>query len=256
MRRFALPLVILGCVLLAALLTWVALSKASFGGRAPRAEAGEPTVTEAMPAFKRLDVSGTAELLLVQGDVESVALPVRSRKKGFVTAQVRNGTLYVESEDNSRWWDMVFGNDSNRTPQVVVTFKGIEDIAAAGTVKLTAGAFKAADLRVAGAGGTYIKIDDLTAQQLRLSGAGALRADVAGRVVDQTVTLSGAGEYRAGKLMSQNATVTVAGAGKVLVNAQKTLKATISGAGSVDYIGNPQVTERVSGVGSVSRRRD
>jgi hypothetical protein len=109
-------------------------------------------------------------------------------------------------------------------------------------------------LRVAAAGGTVIRLDDLAAGELKVTGAGALRADVSGVVTDQTVTISGAGDYRGGKLLSQNATVNVAGAGKVLVNAHKTLSATISGAGSVEYIGEPQVTQRVSGAGRVKRR--
>lgn len=257
MRRYTLPLVILGCIALAALLTWVSLSTATFGGRPARADApeGRPdVVTQTVPAFARLEVSGNAEVVLVQGTAESVALPAASRKSGYVTAEVREGTLYVDARDNTRWWDGMLGRHGGRTAQVVVMFKDLEAIAAHGTVKLTAGAIKAADLKVAGAGGTQIRIDDLTARRFRLSGAGALRADMAGRVVEQTVTISGAGEYRGGKLLSQNTTVTVAGAGKVVVNAEKTLVATISGAGSVEYFGDPQVTERVSGAGRVKRR--
>ena len=87
-----------------------------------------------------------------------------------------------------------------------------------------------------------------------MSGAGALRAEVAGRAADATVSISGAGEFKGGKLVIQNAQVTVAGAGKVTVNAEKTLRATISGAGSVDYVGDPKVTESVSGAGRVRRR--
>ena len=67
------------------------------------------------------------------------------------------------------------------------------------------------------------------------------------------MAISGAGDYKGARLVSQDATVNVAGAGKVLVNAQKTLKATISGAGSVEYLGDPEVTRSVSGVGSVHR---
>ncbi len=87
-----------------------------------------------------------------------------------------------------------------------------------------------------------------------MAGAGALKAEIAGKVERQAVTISGAGEYRSPRLVSQDATVNVAGAGKVLINAQKTLKATISGAGSVEYLGDPEVTRSVSGAGTVRRR--
>ena len=59
-----------------------------------------------------------------------------------------------------------------------------------------------------------------------------MRAEVAGRATDATVSISGAGEFRGARLLTQHASVTVAGAGKVTVNAEKTLKATISGAGA------------------------
>ena len=142
MRRFTLPLVILGCIALAALLTWGALSTATFGGRPPRAEVSgtRPEVaTQALPPFARLDVSGSAEVVLVQGQEENVALPTASRKSGFVAAEVRDGTLYIDARDTTRWWDGVLGRHGGRTPQVVVTFKDLEAISAAGTVKVTFG---------------------------------------------------------------------------------------------------------------------
>ena len=255
MRRFTLPLVILGCVALAAILTWIVVSSASFGGRAPRTESAprESTATQPLPPFTRMEIAGTAEVTLVQGSEESVSLPPAPRKGGTVSAEVRNDTLYIEAVDRSHWWDIVIGG-GNRPAPVVVTFKKLDAIATAGTVRLTAASLKADDLKVTGAGGTMIRIDDLTARQLHLTGAGALRADVAGRVDQQDVTISGAGDFRGGKLVSRDATVNVAGAGKVLVNVEQTLNATISGAGSVEYLGDPKVTQRVSGAGRVKRR--
>ena len=255
MRRFALPLVIAGCVALAAFLTWLAVSHVSFGRRVPPAPATarEAPVVRALPPFHRLDLSGSAEIELVQSDAESVSLPAGASRSGYLSAEVRDGTLYIESADASHWWDTVIG-DGGRTQKVVVSFKNLDAITAAGTMRLRADRLKADSLKVSGAGGTVIRIDDLAARELRLSGSGALRADLAGRVSEQNVTISGAGDFRGAKLVSQDATVTVAGAGKVVVNAEKTLKATISGAGSVEYLGDPQVTERVSGAGRVRRR--
>lgn len=258
MRRFTLPLVILASVAIAALLAWLALSTFSFGDRRPRAEPAanraESVVARPLPPFKRLDISGTAEVTLVQGAAESVAIAAPARRQDRIDASVRGDTLHIESGDTSRWWEFLFGGGGGRHAQIVVTFKDLESIATAGTVKLAAVDIKVPELRIAGAGGTSVRIDNLQSDKLRLSGAGALKAELAGRVTEQTISIAGAGEYRGGKLVSQNATVTVAGAGQVVVNAQKTLNATISGAGSVDYIGDPKVTERVSGAGRVRRR--
>lgn len=256
MRRFSLLFVIVGCVALAALLTWIAVSSAHFGNRGakpvPGAVGGDSVVRE-MPGFTRVDVTGNAEVTLVQGPAESVTLPANLPRKSRVEAAVRDGTLYVIADDGARWWDLLLGGGGRATP-VVVAFRSLDAITTAGSVRLSAAAIKVPALKISGAGGTQITIDELAADQLRIAGAGALKAEIAGRVERQNVAISGAGEYRSPRLVSQDATVNVAGAGKVLVNAQKTLKATISGAGSVEYVGDPEVTRSVSGAGSVRRR--
>ena len=255
MHRLTLPLLILGSIALAALLTWVALSSANYGGRPPTpgARGPEPAVTRDLPPFRKIDIAGSADITLVQGDRESVALPAEQRGRGVISAEVRDGTLHVESRDHAHWWDLVFSNRESRTP-VVIGLKDVDAIVAAGTVKISAAKLRSDDLRISGAGGTSLRIDDLDVRELKVVGAGALRAELAGRATDAHVTISGAGEFRGAKLVTRNATVTVAGAGKVTVNAEKTLKATISGAGSVEYLGDPEVTQRVSGAGRVRRR--
>src|SRR5205814_9413360 len=111
------------------------------------------------------------------------------------------------------------------------------------------------DLRIGASGGSAIRIDDIEAQSLRVSGSGALKATLAGHVVDQRVEISGAGEVHADQLVSQNAIVDVSGAGSIVVNVAKTLRATISGAGSVEYYGDPEVKHSISGVGRVKKRQ-
>lgn len=251
MRRFSLLLLILACAAVAASLAWLVLSRMTFGQRADA-----PVFTLAPPQmvepFHRIDVSGSATVQLVQGERESVALAVATRDSARLEAQVRGDTLYIEASDQQRWWRNLFGGRRD-PPQVVVTFRDLESIAAAGTIRLMAGDVRVPALRIASAGGASLKFDNLQARELRMSGAGAIRADMTGRVEEQTLSISGAGEYRGANLRSEHATVTVAGAGRVVVRAERTLKATISGAGSVEYLGHPQVTERVSGAGRVRK---
>ncbi len=255
MRRYTLPLVIAGSVLLAALLTWIALSNATFAPRVDTrgAPAGEAPVTEALPPFTRLDVTGTAEVVLVQGDQESVTYAA-SGGRAYVAARVRDGTLRLEAGDAAQWWDMLFKGRGTGPARITVTLKSLESITAAGTVKITAMGLRVPSLAVSGAGGTSVRIAGLVADSLVVDGAGALQAVVSGQVATQNVTISGAGEYDAPDLVSADATVVVAGAGQVVVHATRTLDATISGAGQVEFLGNPRVTEHVSGIGRVKRR--
>jgi hypothetical protein len=254
MRRFTLPLVILASVAIAALLAWLALSTASFGDRRPRAEKpATRTVTQSLAPFKRLDISGTAEITLVQR---------HDRRCGHCHAGKGETTLtrrFAATPSTLKRRTAHAGGTSSsavaaRAPRRSSSPSRISSPSPPRHRQLTAAEIKVPDLRIAGAGGTSVKIDNLQSGQLRLSGAGAIKAEIGGRVTDQNVSIAGAGEYRGGKLGSQNATVSVAGAGQVVINAEKTLNATISGAGSVDYIGDPKVTERVSGAGRVRRR--
>lgn len=252
MRRFSLVLVILACAALAAALAWFVLSRANFGDRV---DASAVTVVppRAVEPFRHIDVTGNATVELIQGDRETVAITAAARQPASIEVQVRGDKLHIEAIDHERWWQHFFGRRS-RPPQIVVTFRELESIESAGTVQLTAGDVRLPSLRIESAGGASIKFDNLQARELQLAGAGAIRADMAGRVDEQTVSIAGAGEYRGANLRSTHATVDVAGAGRVVVNAERTLKATISGAGSVEYVGDPQVTESVSGVGSVRKR--
>ena len=254
MRRFSLPLVILGSIVIAAILTWVAISAGASKARDEMRERATASTSMVTEPFRHIDISGQAEVSLVQGALESVSYDAPVQKPSRVDVAVRDGTLYIAFADREPWWNVLWSGKSSRPPQIVVTFIDVESISTAGAVKVVAKRVHVPDLRITGAGGTTLRIDDLQTRRLRLSGAGAIKADLGGRATEQTLSISGAGEYRGARLVSENATVTVAGAGRVVINAEKTLKATISGAGSVEYLGDPHVTEHISGAGRVRKR--
>jgi|KBSMisStaDraftv2_1062788.scaffolds.fasta_scaffold116266_2 hypothetical protein len=251
MRRATLPVLVVLCVVVAAGLAWLTLNRG--GG-----SIGGDLVTEnrAVDPFRRLDVNGSADVTLVAGAREGVAVETRAGGQSLVRIRSTGDTLEISSGTTRRWWDSIIGSrgPGSVTPRITVTFRQVEAINLSGTVKLAAARIEATELRIAASGGTSVRIDDLQAQRLRLSGSGALKATLAGRVVDQDVSISGAGEVHADRLESENAKVSVSGAGSIVINARKTLRASISGAGSVEYYGDPEVKQSVSGVGRVRRR--
>ena len=253
MRRALLPLLILGCVATAAALAWFTLNYA----RMPKAPGPSTTTTlqtRSVAPFHRIEVGGVADVTLVQGDAESVEMSVPSGGSG-VDAVVHNGSLVVAGRDRPRTWFGFFGSGSKEpAAHITVRFRTLDAIALSGAVKLDAGAMRARTLEIAASGGSSLRIAQLDADRLRVAGSGALDAKIAGRVVDETVAISGAGSYRAADLHADHASVDVSGVGSVVVYADKTLRATISGAGSIEYLGDPQVSQRVSGIGSVRRR--
>jgi Putative auto-transporter adhesin, head GIN domain len=249
MPRYVLPLLILAAFVVAAALAWFTLTRG--GGRS-----GD-VVTEirVVDPFQRLEVSGHADVTLVQGTQESVAVEATGRNQPRISARVEDGTLSVSARDTRRWWSsLIGGSRGGARTRITVTFKTLGAIALSGAVKLSASRIDVPQLRIAASGGSALRIDDLQARTLRIGGSGALNATLAGKVTDQEISISGAGEVHADRLQSENAVVSVSGAGSIVINAKKTLRASISGAGSVDYFGDPQVTQEVSGVGRVRRR--
>ncbi|HEY2817432.1 MAG TPA: head GIN domain-containing protein [Casimicrobiaceae bacterium] len=249
MRRFALPALILAAVVVAAVLAWYTLTR----GGGP---AGTEMTTEvrAVEPFNRLEINGRADVMLVQGERESITVQTAARGQSRVVARVEKGTLMINAGVSRRWWSGLVGGRAAITPRIVIAFNSLDAIAVSGAVQLLADKIQASELRIAASGGSVLRLDGIAATSLRLNGSGALKATLAGAVVEQRISISGAGEVRADKLVSQDAVVDVSGAGSIVVNVAQTLRASISGAGSVEYYGDPDVKQSVSGIGRVKRR--
>jgi hypothetical protein len=255
MRRSALPVLIAACVVVAAVLAWLFLQRFVVGPAAAIDSAG-PTVAEIRTpgAFTRISVAGLANVELVQGDRHEVRIEAPAGGAQRVRTRIDGETLAITNRGGQVEIPLFGGGARTSSPLIVVTAPSIESIAADGAVTISAGKLDVPALRVSASGATKLRIDDLRAESLRLSGAGAVRVDLAGRVTEQSISLSGAGDYRAPGLLSETAKVSVAGAGRVVVHAEKSLRASLSGAGVVEYLGNPEVNESVSGIGRVKRR--
>jgi len=248
MNRLGLPLLLVIVLAVAVAAAWFALDRSH-----PRRPGAVAVEERNVPAFSRIRVDGTADVVLVQGAGPAVSVEASGRSLPDIRTEVRDGTLVIQNSERRRWWSLVFGGGS-RPPRIVVTFSNLDAISAAGTVNIRSDALKLDRLAISAAGAASLKLAGLDARVLVVDGSGAIRADLSGRVSEQSISMSGAGDYRAAGLASERARIAVSGAGRVVVNATRSLDVEISGAGTVDYIGNPEVTKKVSGAGRVKRR--
>ena len=251
MRRSALPIQIVACTVVAAILAWLVTQRLFHG---PGAEETSGPVTSELRTpgtFTKLDISGRADIELVQGPRHEVAVEATPGHQDRIRTRVEGSTLIVSTDGHSGWRPF---RGPGRTPRIVITAPTLETVALAGALRLKAGTLDVPALRIAASGATNVKIDALKTDALRFAGSGAVKAELAGQASDLTLSLSGAGDVRAAQLLSEAAKVSVSGAGKVVVNASKTLRVSLSGAGSVEYLGNPEVKQSVSGIGRVKRR--
>ena len=250
MRRSALPILIVACVVVAAVLAWLALQR-HFPRSAP-AEASGPVTSEIRTPgeFEKVDVSGHFDVELVQGPKHEVTVEAAPDMLDRIKTRVTGSKLTISIERSG--WRPFQG--ASGMPRVVVTAPNFEAIAAAGTIRVKATGLDVPSLRIAGAGATTLQFDKLRTDELRVAGSGALKAGFAGEARELTVSLSGAGSVNAADLKSEDGKISVAGAGHVIVNASSTLRVSLSGAGKVEYYGDPQLQKSVSGMGSIKRR--
>jgi hypothetical protein len=210
--------------------------------------------TRAASGFTRIEINGQADVTLRQGSTEGVTIEATARSLKQIRTRVRGGILKIDLVDQGHWWQWIIGGGVSRTPSITIDFVQLERLEAAGALTIVADRVTAKDLRLDLAGACKLRLGDLQAASLHLDGSGAVKAEIAGKVAEQHIDLSGAGSYQAADLVSDNVAVQVSGAGKAIVNAGTLLRAEISGVGLVEYVGNPRVERDISGIGKIRRR--
>ena len=250
MRRSALPIVVVACVVVAAVLAWMVTQR--LFPKADVFEVGGPAVSETRTPgdFTKVDASGHMEIELVQGDRHEVVVEASPGQQEHIRTKVSGETLRVRIEREG--WRPFRGGA--RTPKVTITSPMFESVSVSGTMRVRSASLDVPSLRFAASGATSVKLEKLTTESLRFAGSGAVKADISGQARELTVALSGAGDVRAAELATEDGKVSVSGAGHVVVNAKKTLRVSLSGAGAVEYFGNPELKQSISGMGRVKRR--
>jgi hypothetical protein len=233
-----------------ALLLALALALAGAGSAAAADVTRE---TRVATGFTRIAIDGDADVVLRQGTTQGVTLEATPQALQRIRTVVRDRTLTVTLDEQRSWWQWMFGGGKTRSPRITIDVVQLERIEAAGSVRFSGSRLVGDELELEFAGACSISVADLQVSRLRVEGAGAVKAELAGKVTEQAVELSGAGSYQAPRLVSDIAELEVSGAGKAVVNVQKSLRVTISGAGSIQYVGNPTVEQEISGVGKISR---
>jgi Putative auto-transporter adhesin, head GIN domain len=215
---------------------------------------GDTRVEErTLPPFHQVAIQGFADVTLIQGNTEALSVAATRKQLRRMDIRVKDGRLTLASHQPGRWWFDIFGGGA-RPARVTLNLRSLDAISAEGAVKVRADRLATDRLAVSASGATFVGITDLDAKELTIDGSGAMKIEIAGRAVRQSVEISGAGDYRAADLASESASVEVSGAGRVVVRVDKALAVDLSGAATVEYLGNPKVTRQISGVGRVKRR--
>ena len=181
-----------------------------------------------LAAFKAIDTTGAYEVEVTCQKPASFEIETDDNILPLIKTEVRDGVLYVTSEESY---------NPSRTVALRISLP-----------ELTA---------VSSRGAGQILVQDAKSDDLKIDSNGAASIKANGKVKSTSISSSGAGEIDASRLQAEKARVTVAGAASVNVYASEQLDVTISGVGKVNYSGNPKiVNKQVSGFGSVNKTEE
>jgi len=204
------------------------------------------TETRDVRDFDEVVVQGRGELILEQGDVESVVIEADEAAMSHVKAVVEGRRLVLGLD---HWWDHLL------LPAALLRFRVsavmLKRVTISGSGTVLADALRADDLSLEISGSGDMAFPQLTARALSLGISGGGKMTVSGVAESVAVRFSGSGKVQTGELATQAAEVRISGSGNVKVNAAQTLDVQISGSGSVKYTGQPQISQRISGSGSI-----
>lgn len=241
----------LAVIVFAPQLGWTAVpvfgAEPGFGGGIPGS--GKMSVeTREVGAFTRVKINYPAEVVILQGETESVKIEADDNLLPQLSANVNGETLVIQN--NVKGWEQRV--EPSKHVKLTITVRDLQglDFASAGTVRLESLEVENLEIELNGAG--EIHIIDLQAQNLtaRLDGIGSVTAG--GKAEFVSVDVNGFGSFYGEKLVSAKADATINGMGSANLQVQEHLTATINGMGSVGYYGSPEVTRRMNGAGSVT----
>ena len=201
--------------------------------------------TKNVSGFNKVALNGTGNLIINQGNAESLTVEAEDNVVSNIKTEVNNNQLNIKFEN------LVVV--PTKPVNYYLTVQNINSINISGAGKVQSNNLNSNNLNIEINGAGSGNITNLTASTLTIKINGAGKMDTTGNVNDQTINISGAGEYAAKDLMSKNSNISVDGAGKATVRVSDQLNAMINGAGAIYYIGNPQVTRQVNGAGSIQQ---
>jgi hypothetical protein len=181
------------------------------------------TENRVVTAFSKIEISGSANVTVAIGPVQSLTLTIDDNLLPLIETKVEGDTLSIRSTKSYH---------SDLGLKIAIVVPSLDSLSVSGAAKM--------------------KVSGLNASTFTLDVSGAGDAVLTGKTDQFDAHLSGAGNLQAENLVAKNVEVEISGAGNAVVFATQSLDASIAGAGSVSYGGSPpQVRQNVSGFGSI-----
>jgi hypothetical protein len=195
--------------------------------------------------FTTAQIEGGYEVILKQGEKETIDIDAPEDKMDKIKTEVANGCLKIWTE----------GGVQLAKVKITLTVKNIDALRINGGVNLkTPETLKIENFKLTVAGGAAIELL-LEGKSFNMEVSGGTSVELAGKVAKAELQLNGAGNLNADKFECDTVLVDITGAGHADVFATNVLKARISGVGAIEYKGNPSNIEKIiTGIGVIERK--
>lgn len=194
--------------------------------------------------FTGVEMNIAGDLVLMQGNEESLSISAQSNLYPFINIFVRDGRLRIETNDD-------ISLDPTQPIAITVGVQNLDLLRFAGSGTVSMDSLNTVDFKLDLTGSGDMQFDALTAETLNLSLTGSGNLNFSGTVIEQEVSMTSSGNLEARDLESQKADIAISGSGSATVNVTDELVASISGSGKIRYRGTPTVDASITGSGSV-----
>lgn len=202
--------------------------------------------------FNSIRLDGAGQLLITQGDGESLEITAEDNLINDLTSEVQDGTLVLGFQDSPLRKTLF----PTRPITYTLMVRDLDSITINGAGDLQIDTLQTNTLLLTLNGAGQFKINSLDAQSLEVQLFGAGNIEIGGEVVSQKVKIDGAANYQADNLRTSSTVIEISGLGNGVVWATDSLDVSITGAGNLDYYGSPTVTQNIGGAGNVHSRGD
>lgn len=210
--------------------------------------------------FNKVHCKDFGKLILTQGEQPSLVIEADQELLAELVTEVRGEVLSLGLDQD--WFGRIgkvfssLFNSSDYQVTYHLTVPDLDQINISGKIDLECGSFltDTLSLKITGLGDLDFTHLDCNSLDVVISGRGEFAA--AGRADQQTVRISGSGEYEAPNLASHTMHMTISGQGNANIRVDEHLDITISGMGQVNYYGHPTLRQVISGLGKSKRLND
>jgi len=218
-----------------------------FGFNVTRGSGTLTTQSRDVSSFDAVQINGAGELLIIQGETESLEIQAEDNIIDELTSDVQENTLVLGYRDS------FLRNTIIPTERITytLTMTELSQVTINGAASMDIDSLETGSLALIINGAGNISINQLLADNLNVEISGTTTIEIGGQTSQQTVTIDGAGNYRADDLQTSSTTININGLGNATVWATETLNISIDGGGNLRYYGSPNVTQEINGVGDI-----